>query len=34
MENVTEASATALAERFGGGSLDGKIQAHVVVVQR
>jgi ubiquinone/menaquinone biosynthesis C-methylase UbiE len=34
MENVTEASATALAERFGAGPLDGKIQAHVVVVQR
>jgi SAM-dependent methyltransferase len=34
VDNVTLASATAITERFGTGPIDGKIQAHVVVVQR
>ncbi|MFM0222221.1 class I SAM-dependent methyltransferase [Paraburkholderia dipogonis] len=34
VDDATSASATAIAERFGMGPVDGKIQAHVVVVQR
>jgi SAM-dependent methyltransferase len=34
VDNVTLASATAITERFGTGPIDGKIQAHAVVVQR
>jgi ubiquinone/menaquinone biosynthesis C-methylase UbiE len=33
MDNVTQACASALTERFGTGAIDGKIQAHVVLVQ-
>ncbi|KAA1000886.1 methyltransferase domain-containing protein [Paraburkholderia panacisoli] len=33
-ENATSACATAIAERFGTGPVDGKIQAHVVIAQR
>jgi SAM-dependent methyltransferase len=34
MDEATAASATAIAERFGTGPVDGKIQAHVVIAQR
>jgi ubiquinone/menaquinone biosynthesis C-methylase UbiE len=33
-ERVTSASESAIIDRFGTGPIDGKIQAHVVVVQR
>ncbi|MFL9921200.1 class I SAM-dependent methyltransferase [Paraburkholderia fungorum] len=34
VDDATSASATAIAERFGAGPVDGKIQAHVVIAQR
>lgn len=34
LAEATAACASAIAERFGTGAVDGKIQAHVVVVQR
>lgn len=34
LDDATSACATAIAERFGTGPVDGKIQAHVVVAQR
>ena len=34
VDDATSACATAIAERSGTGPVDGKIQAHVVVVQR
>ncbi|MFM0349805.1 class I SAM-dependent methyltransferase [Paraburkholderia sp. RL17-347-BIC-D] len=34
VDNATSACATAIAERFGTGPVDGKIQAHVVIAQR
>jgi len=34
LAEATEAATEALAERFGRGAVDGKIQAHVVAVQR
>ena len=34
LDEVTEAAAQALAQRFGPGPVDGKIQAHVVSVER
>jgi SAM-dependent methyltransferase len=34
VDDATSACATAIAERFGTGPVDGKIQAHVVIAQR
>ena len=34
IDETTAACATAIAERFGKGPVDGKIPAHVVIVQR
>lgn len=34
LEGATSAAADALAERFGSGAVDGKIQAHVLMVDR
>jgi hypothetical protein len=34
LDEATSASAAAIAERFGTGPVDGKIQAHVVIVKR
>jgi SAM-dependent methyltransferase len=34
LDEATSASAAAIAERFGTGPVDGKIQAHVVIVER
>ncbi|WP_408448430.1 hypothetical protein [Paraburkholderia sediminicola] len=34
VDDATSACATAIAERFGTGPVDGKIQAHVIVAQR
>ncbi len=34
LEEATEAAAAAIAERFGSGPVDGKIQAHVFAVER
>jgi hypothetical protein len=34
IEEVTHAATRAVAERFGTGAVDGKIQAHVVTVMR
>jgi ubiquinone/menaquinone biosynthesis C-methylase UbiE len=34
MDEATSACATAIAERFGTGPVDGKIQAHVVIIHR
>jgi ubiquinone/menaquinone biosynthesis C-methylase UbiE len=34
MAEATSACAKAIAERFGAGPVDGKIQAHIVIVQR
>jgi hypothetical protein len=34
VDDATSASATAIAEQFGTGPVDGKIQAHVVIAQR
>ena len=34
LEQATEASASAIRHRFGAGPVDGKIQAHVIVVER
>jgi SAM-dependent methyltransferase len=34
LEEATEVATQALAERFGRGAVDGKIQAHVVIVER
>ena len=33
LDEATSACAAAIAERFGEGPVDGKIQAHIVVVQ-
>jgi SAM-dependent methyltransferase len=34
VDDATSACATAIAERFGTGPVDGKIQAHVIIAQR
>lgn len=34
LEEATEAAARVIAERFGAGAVDGKIQAHVVTVEK
>jgi hypothetical protein len=34
LEEVTDLAAEAIARRFGFGEVDGKMQAHVVLVQR
>jgi hypothetical protein len=34
LAEATDVAAAALARRFGTGAVDGKIQAHVVVVER
>ena len=34
MAEATSACARAIAERFGAGPVDGKIQAHIVIAQR
>jgi hypothetical protein len=33
LDEATEVSADAIAQRFGRGAVDGKIQAHVVTIQ-
>jgi hypothetical protein len=34
LEEATDIAAEAIAQRFGGGNVDGKMQAHVVTVER
>jgi hypothetical protein len=34
LEQATEVAAAAIARRFGSGTVDGKIQAHIVAVRR
>jgi hypothetical protein len=34
MAEATSACTKAIAERFGAGPVDGKIQAHIVIAQR
>jgi hypothetical protein len=34
LEEATRAAAPAIESRFGTGTVDGKIQAHVVMVER
>jgi hypothetical protein len=34
LEEATDAGAAAIARRFGSGAVDGKIQAHVITIER
>jgi hypothetical protein len=34
LEEATDAAAHAIARRFGSGAVEGKIQAHVVTIER
>jgi len=34
LDDATSAATTAISKRFGGGVVDGKIQAHIIVVER